>query len=185
MKIAVIGGIGSGKSAVMEAFKEEGFTVLSADQINNELWQTDAYLETLKINFPEAVVDGIITKANLGKVVFADESKREQLNSISHPLIVSRIEECNDKNIAVELPLALESGIMDKFDKVILVDTKRSLRLKRLEGRGVDKKRAKRIMTVQVPIRTLKKMADVIITNNGTVDELRVKSRAKAKALKN
>jgi dephospho-CoA kinase len=56
--------------------------------------------------------------------------------------------------------------------------------LKRLEGRGVSRKRAKEIMSVQVPVRILKKSADVIITNNGTMEELVEKATAVATKLK-
>ncbi|MBR2485279.1 MAG: dephospho-CoA kinase, partial [Clostridia bacterium] len=59
-----------------------------------------------------------------------------------------------------------------EFDHVVLIDTKKSLRLKRLEGRGVDKKRAKRIMAVQPPMKALRRHADVIILNNGTKETL-------------
>lgn len=172
MKIAVIGGIGCGKSEAMRAFGDNGYAVLSADKINSELWQDEAYLNTLKLNFPEAVIDDEITKASLSKVVFADDEKRELLNSISHPLIVSKIVESKEELLAVELPLSLESGILAEFDHVVLIDTKKSLRLKRLEGRGVDKKRAKRIMAVQPPMKALRRQADVIILNNGTKEAL-------------
>jgi dephospho-CoA kinase len=66
---------------------------------------------------------------------------------------------------------------------VVLVDTKKRLRLKRLEGRGVDKKRAKKIMSVQVPIKELKRWSDVILVNNGTVDEIEKKAIFIAEAL--
>ena len=114
MKVAVIGGIGSGKSQVMLAFEKVGYTVLSADKINGELWQNEDYLDTLKASFPEAVEDGVITKQSLSKVVFADEGKRKLLNSISHPLILDRIKSDNSDLLAVELPLAVESGIIKR-----------------------------------------------------------------------
>lgn len=183
MKVAVIGGIGSGKSQVMLAFEKTGYTVLSADKINAELWEREDYIDTLKTNFPEAVEDGVITKQSLSRVVFADEGKRELLNSISHPLILDRIKKDNSALLAVELPLAVESGMLDEFDHVVLVDTKKRLRLKRLEGRGVDKKRAKKIMSVQVPIKELKRWSDVILVNNGTVDEIEKKAIFIAEAL--
>lgn len=172
MKVAVIGGIGCGKSEVMRAFGDNGYTTLSADKINSDLWQDKGYINTLKANFPKAVVGGEITKESLREVVFADSKQREKLNSISHPLIVGKIMECKDDLVAVELPLALESGVLSEFDHVVLVDTKKRIRLHRLEKRGVDKKRARRIMSVQAPIRLLRQQADVILTNNGTATEL-------------
>lgn len=184
MKIAVIGGIGCGKSEVMLAFERAGYVTLSADKINAELWNDEAYLNTLKINFPEAVIDGVITRATLGAVVFGDYDKLQKLNNISHPLIIGKIMDTTADNLAVELPLALESGILDTFDKVIMVDTKRSIRLKRLEKRGLTKKRAKEIMSVQVPVRKLKKSADIIISNNGTREDVSAVATAIATKLK-
>ena len=111
-------------------------------------------------------------------MVFGNPEKLEKLNSIAHPLIVGKIKEAQGDNVAVELPLAIESGILDTFDKVIMVDTKKRIRLKRLEGRGLTRKRAMEIMSVQVPIRKLKERANIIITNNGTMDELTAKADA-------
>lgn len=185
MKIAVIGGIGCGKSEVMLAFERAGYLTLSADKINADLWEDEAYIDTLKANFPEAVVDDTITRQSLGGVVFGNPEKLEKLNSIAHPLIVGKIKEAQGDNVAVELPLAIESGILDTFDKVIMVDTKMRIRLKRLEGRGLTRKRAREIMSVQVPIRKLKKRANIIITNNGTMDELSAKAETVAISLKN
>ena len=184
MKIAVIGGIGCGKSEVMLAFERAGYLTLSADKINAQLWDDEAYIDTLKANFPEAVVDDTITRASLGSVVFANPEKLQQLNNLAHPLIIDRIKEADGDNVAVELPLAIESGILDTFDKVIMVDTKKRIRLKRLEGRGLTRKRAREIMSVQVPIRKLKKRANIIITNNGTMDELSAKAETVAIGLR-
>ncbi len=184
MKIAVIGGIGCGKSEVMYAFERAGYLTLSADKINAQLWEDEDYINTLKSNFPEAVTLGTITRASLGGVVFGNPEKLEKLNSIAHPLIVGKIKEAQGDNVAVELPLAIESGILDTFDKVIMVDTKKRIRLKRLEGRGLTRKRAREIMSVQVPIRKLKERANIIITNNGTIDELTAKADAVAISLK-
>ena len=184
MKIAVIGGIGCGKSEVMLAFERAGYVTLSADKINAALWQDEGYLNTLKINFPEAVINGVITRATLGAVAFGDYDKLQKLNNISHPLIIGKIMDTTADNLAVELPLALESGILDTFDKVIMVDTKRSIRLKRLEKRGLTKKRAKEIMSVQVPVRKLKKSADIIISNNGTREDVSAVATAIATKLK-
>ena len=184
MKVAVIGGIGCGKSEVMLAFEKAGYTVLSADKINAQLWEDECYIDTLKTAFPEGVIDGTITRASLGSVVFCDKDKLQRLNAISHPLIVGKIVNAEGDNLAVELPLAVESGILDTFDLVCMVDTKKSIRLKRLEGRGLTRKRAKEIMAVQVPISTLKRCADIIIKNNGTREQVFSKAIAIANAIK-
>ena len=137
MKIAVIGGIGSGKSEVMKVAKEMGITCLSADEINDALLHEPVYISKIASRFPECVAHGVVDKPKLASVVFSDEKKRRALNDIAHPEIARRIAECDADPLAVELPLALESGMATAFDEVILVSAPKSLRLKRLERRGV------------------------------------------------
>ncbi len=172
MKIAIIGGIGCGKSRALDFIKASGYFVLSADKINAELLQTPEYVEKIAKAFPSVVENGVVNKANLASIVFNDEKKRAILNSIAHPEIAKKIREFNEKNIAVELPLALESGVMDIFDKVILIDADESVRLERLEKRGLTVERAKEIMRAQVDVDDLKKIADIVIDNNGDVETL-------------
>ena len=126
MKIAVIGGIGSGKSEVMKVAKEMGITCLSADEINDALLHEPVYISKIASRFPECVAHGAVDKPKLASVVFSDEKKRRALNDIAHPEIARRIAECDADPLAVELPLALESGMATAFDEVILVSAPKS-----------------------------------------------------------
>lgn len=178
MKIAVIGGIGSGKSEVMKVAKEMGITCLSADEINDALLHEPVYISKIASRFPECVAHGVVDKPKLASVVFSDEKKRRALNDISHPEIARRIAECDADPLAVELPLALESGMATAFDEVILVSAPKSLRLKRLERRGVPEARANAVMRVQVPEKELEKIATVILFNDGSLAALRAEAKA-------
>lgn len=177
MKIAVIGGIGSGKSEVCKVANELGFKVVSADEINKEMLQDKVYLKKLELEFPKAFYHGKLDKQVLANEVFSDKEKRLALNGIAHPEIAKRILSYEDENLVVELPLILESGCASAFEKSLLVDTKFFLRLKRLKGRGVPYNSAIKIMKAQAPISELRNIATEVITNNGHITELREKAK--------
>lgn len=77
MRIAVIGGIGSGKSEVMKIAKERGFFCLSADEINAELLKTPSYIQKIATLFPSVVSNGVVDKGALAKIVFSDRGERK------------------------------------------------------------------------------------------------------------
>lgn len=172
MRIAIIGGIGSGKSEVMKIAKECGFHCLSADEINSQLLTTPDYVEKISQHFPSAVKNGSVDKKALAAIVFADEDKRALLNSIAHPEIMARIKAFDESPLAVELPLFLEGGDND-FDEVVFVKTSICKRIKRLEKRGLARKQAIARIKAQVPSRTLEKVATCTIKNNSNIEKLR------------
>ena len=177
MNIALIGGIGSGKSEVLKVAREMGIAALSADEINAGLLKSPEYIEKIAAAFPGCVVCGVVDKARLASEVFSDKGKREKLNSIAHPEIARKVAECKESPLVVELPLVLESGMAGMFDEIILVVTPRRLRVKRLEQRGIDSARAKAIMRAQKPIYSLRRVATRTIDNSGSLDNLREASR--------
>ena len=95
MKIAVVGGIGSGKSEVMKKVASMGAATLSADEINASLLTSPDYIASLQSLFPTAVKDGVVDKHALAEIVFADETSRKALNALAHPLILKKIREGN------------------------------------------------------------------------------------------
>lgn len=177
MNIAIIGGIGSGKSEVLKVAREMGLACLSADEINAELLRSPYYVEKLAARFPECVVCGVVDKARLSALVFSDKESRLALNALAHPEIAARIAACKSDPLVVELPLVLESGMKDMFDEIILVTAPRRARLKRLQGRGLAPKRAKAIMRVQLPTFMLRRIATRTVENTGTLDNLREAAR--------
>ena len=91
MKIAITGGIGSGKSVVVTLLKESGYAVFSCDEIYKEIILSRKYVQKIEELFPEAVVNGQIDRKKLGEIVFADEEKRKHLNTLSHPIIMQSL----------------------------------------------------------------------------------------------
>lgn len=172
MRIAIIGGIGAGKSAVMDVARECGFHCVSADEINSQLLSTPEYVAQIAQNFPSAVNDGVVDRAVLASIVFGDVEKRKLLNSIAHPQIIKRVKECKDSPLAVELPLFIEGGDCS-FDEVVLVKTSLCKRIKRLEKRGLSRGDALSRIRAQVGTRTLEKVATQTINNNANIEKLR------------
>jgi dephospho-CoA kinase len=180
MKIAVIGGIGSGKSEVLKVAREMGVECFSADEINEELLHDASYVNKLKEEFPFAVKCGTVDKSALAAEVFSNVEKRKRLNSIAHPEIMKRLMLKTEglETFVVELPLMLESGASDYFDETVLVSSPVLIRLKHLNGRGMPTSRALKIMGVQPKERKLKKIATRIIKNDGTLEGLKTSAKA-------
>lgn len=172
MNVAIIGGIGSGKSEVLKVAREMGLTCLSADEINVELLRNPVYVAKLAARFPDCVVCGVVDKARLSALVFSDKKSRLALNALAHPEISAKIASCDADPLVVELPLVLESGMKDMFDEIILVTAPRRERLRRLKERGLAPARAKAIMRAQLPVFMLRRIATRTIDNTGSVEDL-------------
>ena len=124
LKIAVTGGIGSGKSTVCEIIKKYGFPVYSCDQIYSELLNSSDFLMKIENGFGGVLnSDGSLNRKELSATVFNNESALKKLNSITHPEIISEaFKKMEGSSIAfLEVPLLFENGFVDLFDGVIVV----------------------------------------------------------------
>lgn len=174
MRIAICGGIGCGKSAVIDYLSKLGYCICKADEINAELFHDEKYIRLLVAAFPDVqLADGSIDKAKLRAQIFEDKSKRYMLNSISHPIIKMRIEQIPKDPLFVEVPLLLEANMRECFDEIIFVQASKRKRLKRLANRaGLTGRMALKIMRSQKSDKELKAVSTIILDNNGTKDEL-------------
>ena len=123
-KIAITGGIGSGKSAVCRILKERGYPVFSCDEINRALLGEKSYLDGLCALFPACVKDGKLNKTALSALVFSDKEALKTLNAYAHPRISERLRcdmEGAEKTCFAEVPLLFESGMTKQFDGAIVV----------------------------------------------------------------
>lgn len=176
MRIAVIGGIGSGKSEVMKIAKERGFFCLSADEINAELLKTPSYIQKIATLFPSAVANGVVDKGALAKIVFSDQNERKKLNSLAHPEIMRVISECKESPLAVELPLFIEGGD-EAFDEIVYVRAPLFKRIARLKkGRGMSVKQAVSRIRSQVPSTVLRAKATIIVDNSRSLSALQARA---------
>ena len=132
IKIAVTGGIGSGKSSVTKIIREKGFPVFSCDEINKQLLTKKDYINRIEKIFPEAVEGEKIINSRLAEIVFSDETALKKLNSVSHPLIMNELNrQMNSRKglVFAEVPLLFEGGYEDLFHKIIVVCREKEQRI--------------------------------------------------------
>lgn len=176
MRIAVIGGIGSGKSEVMKIAKERGFFCLSADEINAELLKTPSYIQKIAALFPSVVSNGVVDKGALAKIVFSDRGERKKLNALAHPEIMRVISECKESPLVVELPLFIEGGD-EAFDEIVYIRAPLFKRISRLKkGRGMSVKQAVSRIRSQVPSAVLRAKATIVIDNSRSLSALQARA---------
>jgi dephospho-CoA kinase len=161
MRIVVTGGIGSGKSTVIDILKKFGKKTLSVDELNDELFQNSAYIRTLQQNF------GTSDRSELRKIVFSSEKERQKLNELSHPKLAEKLAEkiMNARgDLFVEIPL-LDEAFAEFFDEVWLVDADEDIKIKRvMERSNLSEKEVRAIMSTQTRI---KNPTRTIINNSG------------------
>ncbi len=124
MKVAITGGIGSGKSAVAGIIKDRGYKVYSCDAIYAELLEDGPFLETLANCFGNEIIrSGRLDRKLLSQLVFKDRSALKRLNEISHPEVMRRAFSLMEGNKIsfLEVPLLFENGLEKNFDRVIVV----------------------------------------------------------------
>ena len=183
LRVGLTGSIAVGKSFVLEIFRELGCHVLDADKTAREVVEPETKgLAEIVENFGDEILsaDGSLDRNKLGRIVFADEGKRQLLNSIVHPLVIEAqnewIERCErddpDGIAIVDAALMIESGGYKRFDKLIVVWCRPEIQLERLMLRdGLSADEAARRIAAQMPQDEKKSYADYLInTSNGFED---------------
>ena len=169
MKICVTGGIGSGKSELVEILRRHGQVVVSADAVNAEMLADPAYQKKLAKIFPGCVVNGVVDRRTIRDIIVVDEEKRIMLNALSHDEIFLRMQEKTAKEPLVffEVPM-LDKSREDDFDRVWFVTADDEVRVDRIMTRdGCNREAAIRIIEVQRQFEDIIPRADAIIHNDG------------------
>jgi dephospho-CoA kinase len=186
LRVGLTGGIASGKSTVAEMFAGLGAKVVDADDIARKvLLPGQSAWKKLRQTFGEYFfhADGRVKRNRLRGVIFTDPEKRRQLNKIVHPEVMREIESRSkqlstadqDGVMLVDMPLLLEVGMANRFDKVIVVYVSETIQIKRLRQRdGTSTQEAKQALSAQMPLSDKVGQADYVIDNSGTLDETRV-----------
>jgi len=181
--IGLTGGAGSGKSTVSAMLKELGATVIDADEAAHAAYEpgSPGFEAVVREFGPEFVKDGRIDRARLGQLVFHDKDSRRRLNAIVHPLVrewmAARTAEAIEGGAEVivqDVPLLFENGLAGLYSTVVLVYVPEHLQVTRLvEGRGLERERARAMIASQMPIEEKRKLAPQVIDNSGTQVETR------------
>ena len=139
--VGLTGGIGSGKSTVINHFKELGVNCYQADIEAKELMDSDQNLiNKIQNSFGEDIyINSKLDRKKLASIVFRNKKKLDLLNSIVHPSVnkhfINYCKGLNDKYIIKEVAIIFETGTQDKFDKIILVKAPKEDRVIRIINR--------------------------------------------------
>lgn len=180
LKVAVTGGIGSGKSTVANRFAKLGASIIDTDQLAYELTAPgQPALATIADAFGRGVIDadGALDRAALRCIVFKDPQQRQRLEAILHPLIrrlmLERLEAADGPYAMPVIPLLFETGQTDVADRILVVDVTAEIQVTRVTARSaLSRDEVERIMASQVSREVRLAGADDIIDNSRTVEQL-------------
>lgn len=185
-RIGLTGGIGSGKSTVAQMLADRGAVIIDADAISRELMEpgSDVLNETVR-SFGSAILtaDGRLDRAALASVIFENEAKRKELNSIVHPAVRSEAErqaataqaDPGFSGVLIEdIPLLVETGQAQRFDGVVVVETALAERLRRLvDQRGMNRVDALARIQAQASDQERREIATWLVDNSHSLEETR------------
>lgn len=180
-RIALTGGIACGKSTVANLFAALGITIVDTDLLAREVVATgSSLLARIAEHFGAAVLrqDGSLDRSRLRDLIFADAAERQWLEQLTHPAIREltdqRCASATGPYVMVAIPLLVETGGVERFDRVLVVDCKPEIQLARLQARdGSTREQAARMLAAQVTREQRLAVADDVIENNGDLSALR------------
>ena len=186
LRVGLTGGIGSGKSEVSRRLADQGAVLIDADVAAREVVVPGSPgLARIAEAFGDDVLrpDGSLNRVGLGEIVFTDPGLRAKLNEIVHPLVREWMQAAEDAAVQAadppgpvvvhDVPLLAESRGQDAFDVVIVVDVPPGLQVERLVAqRGMTPDQARARMAAQASREQRLAVADVVIDNSGSLDDL-------------
>lgn len=187
LTVGLTGGIGAGKSAVARLLASYGAVLVDSDVIAREVVEPGTEgLAAVVAEFGEQILtaDGRLDRPKLGAVVFTDDKRRSALNAIVHPLVGRRAAELQqaagpDDIVVHDVPLLTENGLAPLYDLVIVVDADPATQLDRLiRLRGMTEDEARARIAAQATRERRLAVADLVIGNDGPLEELEPRVRA-------
>ena len=179
LKIALTGGIATGKTHVLDRFRRLGVPCLDADELAHGVTAagTEATAQ-IAARFGDEIlaIDGSVDRRKLGPIVFADADARRALEAIVHPAVFRAIaaglrgfELVGGHPYAiVDIPLLYETGHANEFDRVIVTVCPPELQVSRLRERGLTDAEARQRLEAQLPTEDKAARADFVIRTDGT-----------------
>jgi len=181
-KVALTGGIATGKSYVLDRLRRHGVPCLDADALAHGVMAagTEA-TAAIAARFGDRVIaaDGSIDRTVLGPLVFGDAEARRDLEAIVHPAVYRAITVGLrafellgvDALAVVDIPLLYESGHAGDFDRVIVTACSETTQLARLRERGLEEEAARKRIAAQWPTERKVALADFVVSTDGTHEE--------------
>jgi dephospho-CoA kinase len=181
--VVLTGGIASGKSAVSQFFAQRGVPVIDTDLIAHEIVEPgQAALVRIAEAFGQEFLDGNgrLDRKKMRNAIFSDPGLKNRLEGILHPAIAAEV----DQRIAqvdapwciLVVPLFKEGGLFTWIDRVLVVDVEESVQIERVTERdGITREQAQSILDAQPSRRERLALADDIIDNSGSLEELKAR----------
>ncbi|WP_111765882.1 dephospho-CoA kinase [Nakamurella deserti] len=180
LRVAVTGGIGSGKSTVSARLARQGAVVVDSDRLAREVVAVGSPgLAAVVQRFGPSMLtsDGALDRAALAAVVFSDPDARRALEGITHPRVRARFDELAaaapvDAVVVNDIPLLVALPVAAGFHLVIGVGADAELRVRRLIARGLAEADARARIAAQIDDDTRRPLTDVWLDNDGAADDL-------------
>lgn len=180
LRVGLTGGIGSGKSTVAELFARRGVPVIDTDVIARDVVRPgQPALAEITKEFGNGVLDqhGNLDRARLRVLVFDSPDKRERLEAMLHPRIrnavLHQLAISNAPYCVIVVPLLVETKFREFIDRVLVVDAEETRQMERTSARDhVPIEAVQKILAAQAKRETRLAVADDVITNNGTLEDL-------------
>jgi dephospho-CoA kinase len=180
-KVALTGGIATGKSYVANRLREAGIPIVDADVLSREVVSPGSpALAAIRKRFgPDAVRrDGTMDRIRVGQIVFKDKRARLDLEAIIHPAVIKAINDFfsglpkRTPFAVADIPLVFETGREKDFDAIVVVACPREMQLQRvMERNKLSKEDAERRLNAQLPIDQKVKRATHVIKTDGTFEQ--------------
>lgn len=179
--IGITGGIASGKSTVTDFLRKQGYQVVDADQVVHELQKPGEKLfQVLLSEFGSDIIqtNGFLDRKKLGQIVFADATLLTKINQLQGEIIREELAmRCRrlvqkEELFFMDIPLLFEQGYEDWFDEIWFIDVQEETQIERLQQRNdlsVDE--AKKRIASQLSSQEKRQRADMIIDNNGKIED--------------
>lgn len=182
--VGITGGIGTGKSSVADVFRSKGVKVLDADEISRQVTGVGGVaLDEIRELLGKKAVDSdfALNRKYVASLVFSDRSKLDRLAEIVHKHVLEQMareleieSEKGTKIVVLDVPIPVRKGFVDVCNQIWVVSADKSVRIERLVERGMDPEDVKRRMEMQMTREEYEELADIVIENNGTPDELKM-----------
>ena len=180
LRIALTGGIGSGKTTVSDYFRKLGAPVIDADETSHEVTQSgQAAVQKIVDVFGDSVLDsnGNLDRAALRNIVFGDPESRKQLESILHPEIRQRMNKAANRTQSpyclFSIPLLIETSQHTSYDRVLVVEASEDRRRSWIQARSdLTQSEITAILSAQVSDEERRRAADDLLINDGGIDDL-------------
>lgn len=196
LRVALSGGIASGKTTVSNTFKELGVPVVDADVLSRKVVEPGCEgLMAVVDRFGQSILqsDGSLDRKQLRQIVFSDPAARTDLENIIHPRVRELTQQFLNQQKAngciycmVVIPLLIETNQQKNYDHIVIVDVEKQTQLERLMARDNSSlKLAENILKSQASRKQRLAIADDVVSNTGSIDETKAQVKALHKKLAN